>query len=148
MNNLNTVWQEHNAHYWLVFVAVAAIAFNLFVSWTNEFAGDMQALTSDGALAAVSSTDDSVRVLIDFGSRKRAFEGSAEQNMTVASALDEIASVAKFSVRVEDGQIVSVDGQANSDTAQWSVYLNDILVQTAIDEEALKAGDKVSIVFE
>lgn len=144
----NPWWKSHRWWYWVVLsvVALAGIIsiFVVNVNFTKDY------LNSQTAPVILPKSESVViRVVIDFGSYKRAFEGEAKSGMTVASALGEIADLAKLNLEIRQNSLVTLNGKKlGRSGTRWNIYLNGALGDAKILTHALKGGDRLMLRYE
>ena len=95
------------------------------------------------------------RVEIDFGAKKRAFQGEILSNTSLLDALifsSQAGNIeVKYVISEDKTDIVKIDGLVEDglNHQSWSFYLNGQKVQTAeIHKIKLKPGDKIKVRFE
>lgn len=148
--SLNEVWwKRHHGWYWgvlfLVFFLGVASIFAINVNFADDYAD------SQSAPALVLKAESViVRVDVDFGDKKRAFEGEARSGMTVASAISEIADLAGLTFTIKQGAIAGLGGKNSrvSSGPRWEVYLNGTAVKKDALAKPLQGGDKVVLRYE
>ena len=98
---------------------------------------------------------DTAYLEIDYGSKRRAFQGDLPYDMTILDALNASARVGSFDVRyvIEDGQtdIIGINGikEIFDNGQKWNFYLNSRKVETErLHKIGIKAGDKILVKFE
>ena len=89
-----------------------------------------------------------VRVLIDFGDSKRAFQGPAREGLEVRQALYEVAEVGELDLQIKNGAITKLDGLRSTEkNGQWRLYLNGDILQDSLSR-GLSPGDQVTLRYE
>ncbi|MBI2054578.1 MAG: hypothetical protein HYT39_00550 [Candidatus Sungbacteria bacterium] len=147
--SLNEVWwKRHHGWYWgvlfLVFFLGVASIFAVNVNFANDYA------RSQSALALVPKAESViVRVDIDFGDKKRAFEGEARSGMTVASAVSEIADLAGLTFTIRQGAIAGLGGKNSKISGpRWTIYFNRVAIDKDALTKPLKGGDRLVLRYE
>ncbi len=98
---------------------------------------------------------NTARLEIDYGERRRAFEGEIMSKMSVLDALLAASRGGDFEVRYavlrNNTDIMQINGLTEDglNGKSWSFYLNGQKVETGqIHKTQVKAGDKISVKFE
>lgn len=138
-------WHDHQIWYWVVLLVLALIALLLLLFANLQFERDFR---DSQNTTSVVSKDQAVliRILIDFGEARRAFEGEARKGMTVRSALQEITEVAGLKLQSAKGEILLIGDVKSTPSRRWNIYLNDEVAEDLSRE--LKGGDRIAVRYE
>ena len=107
-----------------------------------------------GLFQDIFSSSSLARLEIDYGERRRAFEGEILSEMSVLDALLASSRGGGFEVRyaILEGRtdVMRIDGLTEDGLdGEWSFYLNGRKIETAeIHRVRVKQGDKVLVKFE
>lgn len=132
---------EHQSWHFFAFIAIGALAITVLFFADLRFSREYEALQS-----APLANSKKVRIQIEFESEKRAFEGKAEDNLTLHAALAEIADIANLSMDIENDEIAAI-GTVKNEEKDWKVYLNDVPLSDPLSY-ALKGGDRITLRYE
>lgn len=138
--------QEHRPIYWVFFVLIVVLGIAAFFSANYQISKEQENLQD--TVASKSNTPAPVRVLIDFGDSKRAFQGEARRGLLVRQALYEVAAVGKIELEVKNDAIMKLDGLKSTEkNGLWRLYLNGNILQDDLSRELLP-GDQVTLRYE
>ena len=107
-----------------------------------------------GLFQDLFSSPPVARLEIDYGSRRRAFEGEIMSEMSVLDALLASSRGGGFEVRyvilADTTDVMKIDGLIEDGLdGHWSFYLNGQRIETAeIHKVRVRPGDKVLVKFE
>jgi len=89
--------------------------------------------------------DEAVLILND-GTKKRAFAGKVIDGMTIYDALLASSFVGKFDFELKEGVLERID-ELEKDGKKWNVYLNGKKIDQPLDKVLIKPGDKIELKF-
>ncbi len=138
--------KEHRPIYWVFFLLIVFLGIAAFFAanyqLSREYANREETAVNKSRAPAL------VKVLIDFGQSKRAFQGPAREGLSVRQALYEVASIAKLELQVSDEAIVKLDGlKSTKEKGRWELYLNGDVLQNSLSRE-LFPGDQIMLRYE
>ncbi len=94
---------------------------------------------------------DKASITLDFGVKKRIFEGPIIDDETISQALKQAAEAGKISlVWKEVGglpRLTGVDGYMNGDKF-WVAYVNGKKLESALYETKIKSNDKILLIYQ
>lgn len=140
------LWHKHRPWCWAVFVLLV-LAEILFIFFVNlEFANEYN--RSQEGQIMLTHAPLNTRITLDFGDKKRAFEGTVSRGMTIGSALYEITDMASLHFVVSQENIVSLDEYRGEKGHQWNIYLNGTKIEGKTLLYPVRGGDKILIRYE
>lgn len=141
----NSWLHEHRAwcFFTFLFVGVAAIGVLFFAD--AEFGKEYQALQSAPEIKSKQETS-LVRIQIEFGDEKRAFEGRAGNGLTLGAALSEISGISGLDLATSENGIAAI-GTVKNDEKEWRVYKNDKPLPAPLSY-TLRGGDRIMLRYE
>lgn len=132
---------EHRSWCFFAFILIGISAIALLYFADARFSQEYEALQSVPQMSSKY-----VRIQIEFESEKRAFEGSAENNLTLQAALTEIADIASLPMALENNEIAAI-GAVKNNGRGWRVYRNDASLSNPLSY-VLKGGDRITLRYE
>ena len=138
--------KEHRPIYWVFFLLIVALGIAVFFAANYQLSSEYA--NTEETPAHKSKAPALVRVLIDFGDSKRAFQGTAREGLEVRQALYEVAEVGELDLQIKNGAITKLDGLRSTEkNGQWRLYLNGDILQDSLSR-GLSPGDQVTLRYE
>ncbi|MBI3627443.1 MAG: hypothetical protein HY220_01680 [Candidatus Sungbacteria bacterium] len=141
-------WKQPSPWYWVILGVVVIVFIVVVFSINVQFAEEYARLNT---FTPISRRDlGSVLVTIHFGDAGvRAFKGRPSPDLTIESALYQIADVAGLPLRLTGNEVRSFGGLASKKGGpQWNIYVNGEKMAPPSLGVSIQRNDKVTLKYE
>lgn len=133
-----------NLKYLLIVILAALLAAGVIV-WINQQAENEFREITD-SLQSVQNQENLARLILDYNSQERWFEGEVIDGMTVLDALMASAQAGNFEVQANE-EIKMIDGRNSGQEHQWICYLEEEKISQPA-EQIIKPNDQIKCRYE
>ncbi len=143
MNNIS------KTTFWVATTLAATVALGLIFYSNNNFHRDYLR-DSEGmkAIYVPRANRDLAWVEIDFGTKKRLFEGNLSGfSYPLEEVISAVAEAGTFDWRKQNGAITVIAGVKNN-PGQWKIYKNGSPQKDGLEKLSITAGDRYSLKYE